>query len=290
MRLSFHVRRAEGHVRGDDMRDFQRLRVYKSEWGCTFYKYEQTIENHDLQSWAEKNVLGRSWFRKRWGNQYPLIELGRSGGRAYTGFFIESRITLGVRCRNPWVMCHEIAHLITSDHHGPQFARTFIFLIERVVGKEQAAELEAKMRFNRVKIAPKNTLPKPIQNPRPYNFTNKAKPRQVKAKTINVQVPAKVAATTTTRKEGEMKVTVKSIKATDENGWSWETHIDRTGQEIEVRQYRTGADRKGLFRYVADTWAPISEDFVVKGRNSVYGKAKRMAMKELGVESKGVTA
>ncbi len=79
-----------------------------------------------------------------------------------------------------------------------------------------------------------------------------------------------------------MKVTVKAIKPTDENGWSWETHIERPGQEAEVRQYRTGADRKGLFLFVQDTWAPVSEDFVVKGRHSVYGKARRMAEKELG--------
>lgn len=268
------------------MRDFQRKRVYKSEWQCSFYKYEQTIENDDLQSWAEKNVLSKAWFRRRWGNRYPVIQLGRSGGRAYSNSsFDRDHITLGTGCRNPWVMCHEIAHLVTDDHHGPQFVRTMIFLIEHSVGKEQAAELEAKMRLNRVKIAKKNSLPKPNHNIRPYTLTRPARSRRIKPKTINTPVPARVAATVATRNEGEMKVVVKNIKATDDNGWSWETVIEREGKDSEVREYKTGHDRKGLFRFVHDTWAPVSEDFTVKGRNSVYGKAKRLAQKELGHES-----
>lgn len=80
-----------------------------------------------------------------------------------------------------------------------------------------------------------------------------------------------------------MKVVIKNIKATDENGWSWETVIKREGHDDEVREYKTGPDRKGLFRFVQNTWAPVREDFIVKGRNSVYGKAKRLAQKELNL-------
>lgn len=83
-----------------------------------------------------------------------------------------------------------------------------------------------------------------------------------------------------------MNITVKAITPTDDNGWSWETHITKEGAETEVRQYKTGSDRKGLYRMVEDRWAEVfGDEFVVKGRHSVYGKAKRLAMKELSRES-----
>ena len=359
-----------------EKRDSQKGRVYKSEHQCSFYHFKQTIPSDELQEWTENNILSKPWFRKRYGNRYPKVELGRSRGVAYGS----SLIRLGTKMRNPWVICHEVAHTLNvGDSHGPAFARTFIFLIERVVGKDEAAELERHMRANRVKIKPKSWLPKPTRNPEPYDFDKTYKPSRyraqlkrkmkgindvqraarkigaeveferiknavgevipgewdltviapagyvwlsegteratvtsdgsrletysyresylssseafddaifaieqgIKPKGSDAEVTAKAAATVAPRNEGEMKVTVKAIKATDDNGWSWETHIHHDNQEVEVRQYKTGADRKGLYRMVADRWAEVfGDEFVVKGRNSVYGKAKRLAMKE----------
>lgn len=359
-------------------RDTQKSRVYKSEWASKFYEFKQTIPNDELQEWTEQNILSKSWFRKRYGNRYPKVELGRSRGAAWGS----SRITLGVRMRNPWVICHEVAHTLTTQYggHGPEFTRTFLFLIERVVGKEQAAELERNMRANRVKIKPKTWLPKPDRNPEPYDHNRvfKYKKTKVRRTTIRdvqsvarkmgatvdfkritdrlghvipgewdltihapegytwksegteraslsddrrsidtysypgsylsssdafddvilameqgidpgefaVEVPARAAANREPRNEGEMKVTVKGITRTDDNGWQWETHINRPDEEAEVRVYKTGAERKGLYRMVENRWAPVfGDEFVVKGRNSVYGKAKRLAEKELSRES-----
>ena len=360
-----------------EKRDSQRGRVYKSERQCSFYHFKQTIPTDELQEWTEANILTKSWFRKRYGNRYPKVEAGRSRGVAIGSHTIK----LGVVMRNPWVICHEVAHTLNvGDSHGPAFARTFIFLIERAVGKEEAAELERNMRANRVKIKPKSWLPKPTRNPEPYDFTRveKHKKPKVRRTTIkhvesaarkmgarvqfervtnalghvipgewdltiyapegytwnsegteratlsndrrrietysypesylsssdafddailaiewgikpdefDIEVTATVAATETPRNEGEMKVTVRAITATDNNGWSWETHIEHPNQEVEVRQYKTGADRKGLYRMVEDRWAEVfGDEFVVKGRNSVYGKAKRLAVKEVSRES-----
>jgi len=87
-------------------------------------------------------------------------------------------------------MCHEIAHTLTPTDagHGPEFARVYLFLVERVIGKAEAKELREKFREHRVKVAPaKNLLairfapgeapaaikpPKPAKKPRrPRNWT-----------------------------------------------------------------------------------------------------------------------
>lgn len=354
-------------------RDAQKSRVYKSEWACSFYQHKQTIPSDQLQEWTENNILSQTWFRKRYGNRYPEVERGRSRGVAYGS----SLIRLGLRMRNPWVICHEVAHTLNvGDHHGAAFTRTLLFLIERTIGKAEAEELERSMRANGVKINPKSWLPKPDKNPEPYDFKRiyKYKKQRVRRTTIKhvesvarkmgariefnrvtdwrghvipgewdltiyapdgytwngegteratlsedqrrietysypeshmsssdafddailamqqgidpgnfaVEVTATVAATEPPRNEEEMKVTIKAITATDDNGWSWETHITKDGAETEVRQYKTGSDRKGLYRMVENRWAEVfGDEFIVKGRNSVYGKAKRLAMKEV---------
>jgi hypothetical protein len=376
------------------MRDTQRKRVYKAEHDSSFYEFKQTIPSDELQEWTENNILSKPWFRKRYGNRYPRVELGRSRGAAYG----TSLIRLGVRMRNPWVICHEVAHTLTTGDpgHGAEFTRTFLFLIERVVGKEQAAELERNMRANGVKIKPKSWLPKPTRNPEPYDANKTYKPSRYRAqlkrkrytikdveraaRKVNatvkferatdwrgkpfpadwsvevkaphgykwqvangafmgsvgevsevsedgtvlmnacypesafgssermqeivelieqgidpgdfiVQAATKAVAAQTPKNEGEMKVTIKAITRTDENGWQWETHITRPDQETEVRVYKTGADRKGLYRMVENRWAPVfGDEFTVKGRNSVYGKAKRLAEKELGLAAKVAAA
>jgi hypothetical protein len=311
-------------------RDVQKSRVYKSEWACSFYQHKQTIPSDQLQEWTENNILSKSWFRKRYGNRYPKVELGRSRGVAYGS----SLIRLGLRMRNPWVICHEVAHTLNvGDHHGAAFTRTLLFLIERTIGKAEAEELERSMRANGVKINPKSWLPKPDKNPEPYDFNRiyKYKKPKVRRTTIkNVEsVARKMGARVEFKRiadrlghiipgewdlticapegytwnsegteratlsedrrrietysypESYMRVTIKEIKATDDNGWSWETHITNDAG-TEVRQYKTGADRKGLYRMVENRWAEVfGDEFVVKGRHSVYGKAKRLAMKEV---------
>jgi hypothetical protein len=145
------------------VRDSQRSRVYAAENACSWAKYGQTIPNNQLQAWAEQNILSKAWFRKRFGDRYPAIELGRGGGKAYTGLFTAGRITLGVEFRNAWGMCHEMAHIISHDSHGPAFARNYLFLVEKVIGKAEADELKAKFKEHRVKMIPASKMPLPTR-------------------------------------------------------------------------------------------------------------------------------
>lgn len=136
------------------MRDNQRSKVYQSE--REVFTWGQTIPSDRLNDWAYENIFRRSWYYKRWGNCQPKIELGTSRGVSYGGL-----IKLGVGARNEWVICHELAHELTHDKHGPNFARHMLFLVEKIFGKDKAAELKAAYKKNRVKVSPATRIPSP---------------------------------------------------------------------------------------------------------------------------------
>jgi hypothetical protein len=58
--------------------------------------------------------------------------------------------------RNPWVMLHEMAHVLTPDEHashGPEFAGVVLFLVETVLGKDSGRALRAAYRDRRVRYS-----------------------------------------------------------------------------------------------------------------------------------------
>jgi len=217
-------------------RDTQKSRVYRAENSCSWARFEQTIPNHELQTWAEENILGKAWFRKRFGNVHVTIELGRNGGVAYSGLFTNNRITLGVPFRNAWGMCHEIAHIITpADGHGKHYARNYLFLVEKVMGKEQADELKAQFKANRVKMVPATAMPQPTKRisemPKRPAVAAKAKPKRPRQWTVrDVERKAKDLGATihhTARKGGRWF----DLEVTAPEGKVWA--VDYDGETVE---------------------------------------------------------
>ena len=142
------------------MRDNQRSKVYQSE--REVFTWGQTIPSDRLNDWTWDNIYRRAWYYKRWGNYQPKIELGTSRGVSYGGL-----IKLGVGARNEWVICHELAHELSYDKHGPDFARHMLFLIEKIFGKDKAAELKTAYKKNRVKVSPATRIAKPTMPGKP---------------------------------------------------------------------------------------------------------------------------
>lgn len=97
------------------------------------------------------DLLAQRWFQSRWGQR--RIEVGsKSYGRAvgYSG----GPIFLPPWARTEHTILHEVAHtLLTSRHaaHGPEFAATFLTLVEHRCGVEAAKALRESFAEHRVK-------------------------------------------------------------------------------------------------------------------------------------------
>lgn len=129
-------------------RDNQRQRVYSAEntmpgiWG-------QSIPNNQLQAWVDA-ALDKRAIRSRWGARRIEVTLGRGGARARNKY----EINLGKRSRNPFVICHELAHCLTpwdAAAHGPEFAGVELFLVQHLIGPEAARQLRAAFRAKKVR-------------------------------------------------------------------------------------------------------------------------------------------
>lgn len=128
-------------------RDTQRQRVYDAEHAL--FGWGQTIPNGDLQQ-AVNDILDKRPIRSRWGTKSVEVRLGRGGGLSSQ----YGLIWLGVQGRNPWVICHELAHELTPSKyaaHGPEFAGVMLFLIGTVMGDKHRKDLLAAYRANKVK-------------------------------------------------------------------------------------------------------------------------------------------
>lgn len=147
-------------------RDSQRQKIYSSErrafpdmamgrLGATWTDFEDAVR------WVRK-VQASAWWRKR----YPEITPGTLVvGKANRGAHCEAgghRINLSRWAYREEVILHEMAHVIVErtyavgrrhevTWHGWEFAKTFLELVERFLGKEHAARLRDEFRKNGVR-------------------------------------------------------------------------------------------------------------------------------------------
>lgn len=145
-------------------RDNQRSKLYKAE-GEAFEGFlcdelnDLTVD--DCQAFINK-IMHSRWFRSRYGtHQPPRVKSGK-GARWATARYRERSIVLPLWARKPWVMLHELAHYAVrwtdsfagadcTAHHGPEFAKEYLALVRRWIGKEEADALRAAYKKNRVK-------------------------------------------------------------------------------------------------------------------------------------------
>lgn len=142
-------------------RDVQRQRVYNAE--RALHNYTQTIPNSQLQKFVD-DALDKRAVRARWPHAQVEVVLKR-GGKAY-GYRYgggSGRITLPLFSRNPAIILHEVAHVLTPNtyqSHGPEFAGVLLFLVKTVMGTDAAAELRKSFKEERARYNNK-AVPKP---------------------------------------------------------------------------------------------------------------------------------
>jgi putative metallohydrolase (TIGR04338 family) len=148
-------------------RDSQRSKAYDAEravkWPADMPRWKEISE---VQKVVDK-LCASAWWKRRWpritacdrmdlnyGRIYHqpaiLIKPGRNGGVAYS----DHSIGLGVWGRQMWILCHEIAHVVTPNKHaahGREWAANYLVILQHMMGKEVADELRRQFRAHKVK-------------------------------------------------------------------------------------------------------------------------------------------
>ena len=152
-------------------RDSQRSRLYEAERRLPGYfdlladGSMPGVERYLLR------VTGSAWFRRRWPKKAAISGVlafrlkdgrrwawARAGGRS---------MVLPIWARGPFVILHELAHIVTPWNfpaHGREFARNFIELVGYALGKAKADELKTAFDAGRVKWrkAPSKRARRPV--------------------------------------------------------------------------------------------------------------------------------
>ena len=136
-------------------RDSQRAKVYRAEQDA----FGPARQEEQLTEGGVKDLIRRilesDYVTQRWGTEH---EIGlRFWGRDRNVAKVETwhdTIVLPRWARNPFVVCHEVAHYLTMHNnrfddyfedvapHGPEFARCYRMCIEIAVGTMDAYDLE----------------------------------------------------------------------------------------------------------------------------------------------------
>ena len=119
-------------------RDQQRSRVYKAENAVPGWPGKQFESLKEVDNWVKRIMAGKTWTKHFQRTRPILVKDGRGRRRASGG---NGRIVLQRWARSQMVVLHEIAHVLTSDQHGPRFCDTYLNLVSRYLGKETGEAL-----------------------------------------------------------------------------------------------------------------------------------------------------
>jgi putative metallohydrolase (TIGR04338 family) len=145
------------------MRDVQRKRVYDAEAEAfdhdkntndPTFREVKAVEKYVKKVFAMKRVQ-KEWTRANWA---PRVKDGR--GCRYPCAYGGVTIVMPVWARREWVILHELAHIITEREytsktkapHGWEFCKTYLRLVEIVMGKGAYLSLEKSFLKHGVKF------------------------------------------------------------------------------------------------------------------------------------------
>jgi len=124
------------------MRDFQRARLYRAE--CEAFEPRPWAKELSLE---ECRQLVKKAAKFTCG-PIPEVVDGRGRRHACGGAY---RIALPRHFRIINIVLHEYTHAITRDGHGREFARNYLRLVRRFMGKDVANTLKESFRLLGVK-------------------------------------------------------------------------------------------------------------------------------------------
>jgi putative metallohydrolase (TIGR04338 family) len=145
-------------------RDNQKARLYKAESvirKSQSEKYAKYLDGSIPSCQEYVNViLKTAWFSRRWMVKHVNVKSGKGARGGING------MSLGKWARCEAIILHELAHNLVprscpnASAHGPEFAGVFHYLVQQVIGKEEALKLKASFKENKVRMNRK-AIPSP---------------------------------------------------------------------------------------------------------------------------------
>lgn len=146
--------------------DSQRSKVYTSERCLVCYCQNFKIPYRKFESLEEisefvNKLIQSAWVTKRWGKQKPVTILESKRSRICYAKHISREIYMHPTMMNIFIVLHELAHILKGsifgyacNSHGRFFARTYLELVEHLMGSKIKKEMKRQYIRNNVKSTP----------------------------------------------------------------------------------------------------------------------------------------
>lgn len=142
-------------------RDFQRSALYDSE--TKLFSKHGGPEEHlttlpEIKQWISDVIIPSDHWQQYC--TFPTIQLGTGSGRRSACYKKAKRqICMPLWSRKEWILCHELAHLLTDcthgesvPAHGSTYARHYIELVRVAKGDAIATHLQARFMIDGIKV------------------------------------------------------------------------------------------------------------------------------------------
>lgn len=143
------VRTYLGDIPNPHVRDFQRKRLYDAEVTCTFWDNINILTLDEIDSFITDIAI--------WANIKKPDILVQGHEDISTAYATPTEIVLPFPLAQsiPFI-CHEMSHVINyqlgpADHHGSNFAKVYLEVVNTFIGKEAYDELKTAFDHLRVR-------------------------------------------------------------------------------------------------------------------------------------------
>lgn len=127
--------------------DRQRSKLYKAENTVDgiFFQPTYLASIAGCQQFVDR-IVRKRWFQRNFNIKKVTVHPKRNNAYARGGY---GNVWLPRWARTEMVILHELSHVVTltqHEFHGPEYAGTYIYLVEKVIGEDKARELTEAFR------------------------------------------------------------------------------------------------------------------------------------------------
>jgi hypothetical protein len=132
--------------------DPQQFSLYDAEHALREHRHIVHYKDKDAAMLFIDRVLASPEWRSLGGPREVVVVWTKHESGVATCYKLERKICLPGWAYNQRVILHELAHLVTSDGHGPMFAGTALMLYGRFITRSFQSEMESEYKRHGVKF------------------------------------------------------------------------------------------------------------------------------------------